>query len=95
MFIEHDLQLNLALRSCTQDMVFTLNLDSIEYKPAALAAGADPSQSNSTNRQNPPFQQNRRNSWTTSAIVMPFEILNLLIFPNIVYFMKGSTISNH
>ena len=30
-------------------------------KPAAQAAGADPSRCNSTNSQNPPFQQNRCN----------------------------------
>ena len=30
-------------------------------KPAAKAAGADPSRCNSTSRQSPPIQQNRRN----------------------------------
>ena len=43
-------------------------------KPAAQAAGADPSQCNSTNKQNPPIQQNRRNFWTSNAIWMPFKI---------------------
>ena len=35
---------------------------------------ADPSQWSSTNRQNPPIQQNRRNFWTSNAIWMPFRI---------------------
>ena len=43
-------------------------------KPAAQATGADPSRCNSTSRQSPPFQQNRRNSWTSSVIVMIFKI---------------------
>ena len=34
----------------------------IVNKPAAQAAGADPSRCNSTNRQNQPIQQNGRNS---------------------------------
>ena len=34
----------------------------IKNKPAAQAAGADPSRCNFINRQNTPFQQNRRNS---------------------------------
>jgi hypothetical protein len=33
----------------------------LENKPAAQAAGADPSQYSSTNGQNPSIQQNRRN----------------------------------
>ena len=44
------------------------------YKPTAQAAGADPSRCNSTNRQNPPIQQNRHNSLTSNAISMPFKI---------------------
>ena len=42
-------------------------------KPAAQAAGADPSLWSSTNGQNPPIQQNRRNFWTSIAIWMPFR----------------------
>ena len=41
-------------------------------KPAAQAAGADPTRWSSTKRQNPPIQQNRRNFWTSSVIWMPF-----------------------
>ena len=46
-------------------------LDTI--KPAAQAAGADPSLRNSTNRLNPPIQQNGPNFWTDEAIVMSFK----------------------
>ena len=42
-------------------------------KPAAQAAGADPSQCKSTRRQNPPIQQNGYNFWTDTAILMPFK----------------------
>ena len=35
---------------------------------------ADPSQCNSTSRQNPPIQQNRCNLWTNTAIKMPLKI---------------------
>ena len=55
-------------------------------KPAAQGAGADPSRCNSTNRLNPPIQQNCRNSWTSYAIWIPFKIYNLLKFSNIVDF---------
>ena len=55
--------------------------DYVEYtlykyrnKPAAQAAGADPSRWSSTSRQNLPIQQNCRNCWTNSAILMPFRI---------------------
>ena len=37
-----------------------LNKKLYENKPAAQAAGADPSRWNSTSRQNPPIKQNRR-----------------------------------
>ena len=43
-------------------------------KPAAQAAGADPSRWSSTDGQNPPIQQNRRNFWTSNAIWMHFGI---------------------
>ena len=43
-------------------------------KPAAQAADADPSRSSFANRQSPPIQENRCNSWTSDAILMPFEI---------------------
>ena len=46
----------------------------LKYKPAAQAAGADPSRWSFTSRQNPPIQQNRRNFWTNKAILMPFRI---------------------
>ena len=46
-------------------------------KPAAQAAGADPSQWSSTIRQNPPVQQNLRNFWTNTEILMAFKISNL------------------
>ena len=38
-------------------------------KPAAQAAGADPFRFNSTNRQNQPIQQNRRNSFMTESTI--------------------------
>ena len=63
-------------------------------KPAAQAAGADPSWCHCTNRQNPPIQQNRQNFWTSNAIWIPFEILNFLKYCNIAYFMTKSTIFN-
>ena len=44
-----------------------------KYKPAAQAASADPFPGNSTNRQNPPIQDNRYNFWTSNAIMMPFK----------------------
>ena len=44
-----------------------------ENKPAAQAAGADPSRWSSTNGKNPPIQQNRRN-FLTIWIWMPFRI---------------------
>ena len=42
------------------------NLNQIENKTAAQTADADTSQSNFTNRQNPPIQQNCCNSWKGS-----------------------------
>ena len=66
-----------------------------QNKPAAQAEGADPPRCKSTNRQKLPFQQISYNSGTSSAILIPFEIYILLKFPNIVYSMSGSTISNH
>ena len=64
-------------------------------KPAAQAAGTDPSRCSFTNRQNPHIQQNCRNVWSSDAIVMPNEIDNLLKFTHIVYSMTLSTTSNH
>ena len=64
-------------------------------KPDAQAAGADPSRRNSTKSHDPPILQNRRNSWTSNLIWMPFKIYNILKFPDIVYFMTESSISNH
>ena len=43
-------------------------------QPAAQAAGAELSQWSSTNGQNQPIQQKRRNFWTGNAIWMPFGI---------------------
>ena len=51
----------------------------VEYKqnkPAAQAAGADPFRCNSTNRQNPPIQQNGHIFWTSNAIWKPLKIYN-------------------
>ena len=62
-------------------------------KPSSQTVGADPSQCNSTCRQNPPFYQNCCNFWTNIAILMPFEVKNILTFVNLVYFMTGSNIS--
>ena len=61
--------------------------------PAAQAAGADPSQFNFTNSQNPPLQQNCHNTWPNNAIVIPFGIWYLLS-SIMFYFMTESTISN-
>ena len=60
-----------------------------------LQAGADPSWCISTNRRKLHFLQNSHISWTSTLTLMSFEIHNLLKLPNIVYFMSGSTISNH
>ena len=46
-------------------------------KPAAQAAGADPSLCKSTNRQNPAIQQNDRYFWTSRAHFMSFWISNM------------------
>ena len=46
-------------------------------KPAAQAADLDPSQWSSTIRQKPPIQQNCRNFWTNTEILMPFKIGDL------------------
>ena len=51
-----------------------VNIWELKNKPAAQAAGADPSWWSSTNGQNPPIQQNCRNFWTSNAIWMPFGI---------------------
>ena len=56
---------------------------------------ADPSWCNSTNMQNPPFQLNRCNFPVNDAILMPFEIKNVVILCSIVYFMTGNTIFNY
>ena len=40
-----------------------------EISPAVQAADADPSRWISTNRQKPPLQQKRCNSWTKDAIL--------------------------
>ena len=52
----------------------TFYFQSILNKPAAQAAGADPSRWSSDNSQNPSIQQNCRNIWTSNAIWMPFGI---------------------
>ena len=59
---------------------------SFQNKPVAQAGGADPSRCNFTNRQNPPVQQKSCNFWTDRALLILFEILNLLNLCNIVYF---------
>ena len=46
---------------------------SLLNKPAAQAAGADPSRCNSTSRQNSPNQQNLRTFSTNTVILMPFN----------------------
>ena len=56
-------------------------------KPAAQAAGADPFQSKSTKRQNPPIQQKRCHFWTNNAI---FIFKNLHKCHNPDYFMTDS-----
>ena len=48
--------------------------DILVNKPAAQAAGADPSRCSFTNRQSPPIQQSCRNSWTNHAIFKSFMI---------------------
>ena len=53
---------------------FSLVSGFFKNMPAAQAAGADPSRYSSSNRQNPPIHQNRRNFWTSNAIWMPFGI---------------------
>ena len=54
-------------------------------KPSVQARGADPSRCNSTNRQNPPIQQNR--SRTNEVIMISLEIKNALNIWNIGYYM--------
>ena len=49
-------------------LVFFICMISLKNKPAAQAAGADPSRWSSTNRQNPRIQQNCRNFWTSNGI---------------------------
>ena len=56
------------------DIVYNLKVAIHKNNPAAQAAGADPSQCNQTNRQNPPIQQNFCNFWTSNAILMSFKI---------------------
>ena len=63
----------------------------LKNKPAAQAAVADPSQCNSTNRQNPLIQQNFHNFGTSNAIWMPFKIYNLLKHSNIISWLKASS----
>ena len=64
-------------------------------KPFAKAAGADPSWCNSTNKQNPPIQQNDHYFWTKTKQIVALCDLESLKDVNIVYFMTGSTIFNH
>ena len=64
--------------------------------PAAQAAGTDPSQSNSTNRQNSPLQSNCHNFWTTHAIFGSFmaKIIFMFSFSRFCYFFKISSPSS-
>ena len=52
---------NLKYKSFLENGMFS-SLCLFLNKPAAQAAGADPSRCSFTNRQSPPIQQNRRNS---------------------------------
>ena len=66
--------------NCTkmQKMHYQLWLNQTKIKiicsSSKWACCADPSQWNSTSRQNPPIEQNRRNFYTNIAILMPFKI---------------------
>ena len=51
-----------------------LTANKYKNKPAAQATDADPYGCNSTNRQNPPFQQNRRHFLTNDVILISFDI---------------------
>ena len=73
MFVTENIQSN---NNITLTNVFVGLLVDGEYRnnPAAQAAGAYPSQCNSTNGQNPPVGKNRRNFGTNNAILRAFEI---------------------
>ena len=73
MFVFLDLLRRNAEKSQKEEMMFKHHVLIIN-KPAAQAAGADPSRWSSTSRQNLPIQQNRRNFWTNTAILIAFRI---------------------
>ena len=53
---------------------------------------ADPSECNSSNRQNTPIHSNCCNFWTTNDAILMFFEKNFQCLCNIVYYMTASTI---
>ena len=64
------------------------------YKPAAQAAGANPSGCIVTIRQNPPIQQTHRNVLTNNKIFMPLQIKKIFLKIMTVFFFIESTTFN-
>ena len=77
--------------------------NAIKNKPAAQAAGADPSQCNSTNRQNSPLQLNCCNFLINNEIFMSFDIYNVKPmqhnqfnnwWPYVLLFRRGGSLNS-